>query len=120
MIRNLLLVALGGALGSLIRYLLTYFTTLIGASNEWTILLINIIGSFLIGILIVLASGELYLFAAVGFCGGFTTFSTFSLQALQLFQSGQRFAAMLYVSGSVILSILFVFVGMYFAENVLK
>ena len=120
MLKNILLIALGGALGSLVRYLMSYFASLIGASNELSILLVNIIGSFLIGLLIVFAGSKFYLFAAIGFCGGFTTFSTFSLQTLQLFQSGQRIMAVFYVLVSVVMSILFVFLGMYLGQKMLK
>ena len=92
-----LLVALGGAAGSVLRYwlglLVARFT---GPGFPWGTLLINIVGSFIIGWL---ANGArpdavtLRLLLMVGFCGGFTTFSSFSLQTLELLQQGAWLAA---------------------------
>lgn len=120
MLKNILLLGLGGALGSVSRYLLTYMSELWAISGEWAILFANVLGSFLIGVLIVVSGGGTYLFAAVGFCGGFTTFSTFSAQALQLFQSGQRVIGFCYVLGSVALSLTAVSFGMYCGEKLFK
>lgn len=64
--------------------------------------------------LIAVSGGGTYLFAAVGFCGSFTTFSTFSAQALQLFQSGQRVMGLCYVLGSVALFLIAVAFGVYY------
>lgn len=109
-----LFVALGGAIGSVVRYLLGRLPVKTGDFPVIT-LGINVIGAFCIG-LIVAAVGKhsgwdprLVLFLKVGFCGGFTTFSTFSLETVQLLQNGKTAQAVLYVAASVILGIAAVF-----------
>lgn len=119
-LRELLLVALGGALGSVTRYSLSLLATLVGVSSLWATMAANGLGSLLIGVSIALLKGDGYLLAAVGFCGGFTTFSTFSLQAVQLFQGGQKGLALLYIVGSLALSIGCVVVGLYAANRYLR
>lgn len=105
-----LFVALGGAIGSVSRYLLGRLPVKTGDFPVIT-LGINVIGAFCIG-LIVTAVGKhsgwdprLVLFLKVGFCGGFTTFSTFSLETVQLLQNGKTAQAVLYVAASVVLGI---------------
>ena len=120
MIKSLLLVGAGGALGSIARYLLTLLLAYFAICGEWAILLVNVVGSFLIGLSIPLLSNGSYLFAVVGFCGGFTTFSTFSSQALSLFQSGARLQATAYILASVVVSILSVLLGIYLAGKFFK
>lgn len=109
-----LFVALGGAVGSVSRYLLGKLPVRTAGFPVIT-LGINVIGAFLIG-LIVAAVGKhsgwdprLVLFLKVGFCGGFTTFSTFSLETVQLFQSGRTGLGLLYAAASVVLGIAAVF-----------
>ena len=120
MLRSLLLVGAGGALGSIARYVVSMLFAYFAISAHWATMLVNIIGSFLIGLLIPLLSNGAKLFAVVGFCGGFTTFSTFSSQALQLFQTGERLTAMAYVTASVVVSIVMVLLGMYVAGRFIK
>lgn len=112
-----LLVALGGALGSLLRYGLgAWVQALTGPSFPYSTLLINALGSFLIGVVIRLSlegalSGEGRLFLAVGVLGGFTTFSTFSYETLALIQDGEVWRAFLYVFFSVFLGLFLVLLG---------
>lgn len=120
MIRSLLLVGAGGAIGSIARYAVSMLFAHYAICSHWATTLVNIIGSFLIGLLIPLLSNGAHLFAVVGFCGGFTTFSTFSSQALQLFQQGERLSAMVYVTASVVVSIVMVLLGMYVAGRFIK
>ena len=116
MIKSLLLVGAGGALGSVARYAVSMLFT----HSHWATLVVNVIGSFLIGFAIPLLSNGAYLFAVVGFCGGFTTFSTFSSQALQLFQAGERLTAAAYVVASLVVSVLMVLLGMFLAGKFVK
>ena len=120
MIKNILIVGTGGALGSIARYLITCLFTHLAICSELATLSVNIIGSFIIGLLIPASSNTLYLLAAIGFCGGFTTFSTFSAQALQMLQNGQRLSSIIYILASVIVSMAFVFLGFYLSEKYIK
>ena len=120
MIKNILLVGAGGALGSIMRYLISTLFAHFAICSEWAIFSVNVIGSFLIGMLMPLLGNTSSLFLIAGFCGGFTTFSTFSSQALHLFQSGQRITAFIYILASVVISVISVFLGLYFAEKFLK
>ena len=120
MIKSLLLVGAGGALGSVARYAVSMLFTHFAICSHWATLVVNVIGSFLIGFAIPLLSNSACLFAVVGFCGGFTTFSTFSSQALQLFQAGERLTAAAYVAASLVVSVLMVLLGMYLAGKFVK
>ncbi|SDF44248.1 camphor resistance protein CrcB [Thermus arciformis] len=110
-------VALGGALGSVLRYGLgAWVQGLAGPGFPWSTLVVNALGSFLIGVVLRLSlegalSGEARLFLAVGVLGGFTTFSTFSYETLALLQEGQVAKALLYAGGSLVLGLLLVFWG---------
>ena len=120
MIRSLLLVGAGGALGSVARYAVSMLFAHYAICSHWATMLVNVVGSFLIGLSIPLFSNGGYLFAVVGFCGGFTTFSTFSSQAVQLFQQGERLTAAAYVAASVVVSVLMVLLGMFVAGKFVK
>ncbi len=120
---TLLAIALGGAAGSLARYGLTMvFERLLGADFPFGIFIVNILGSLLIGVCFVLLFERSLLgdvwrsLLLVGFLGAFTTFSTFSLQALGLIQDGRLVAASVYVGGSVVLSILATYLGILAAR----
>lgn len=113
MLRNILLVGAGGALGCVARYLLTLLFARFALWGEAAVLAANVAGSLLIGVVASAACGGVSLFAAVGFCGGFTTFSTFAAQTLALLQAGRLFAAVAYASVSVVASVAAVFVGFY-------
>ena len=120
-------IAVGGALGSMARYWFTGVATrLFGETFPWGTLLINIFGSFVIGFFVALTNQETgrYLvdpnmraFVTVGLCGGFTTFSAFSLQTLVLMQEGEWLHAGGYVLGSVALCLLFVWLGYVLATQ---
>ncbi|MBQ7472119.1 MAG: fluoride efflux transporter CrcB [Prevotella sp.] len=117
MIRNLLLVALGGALGSVLRYLLSG----INASFPWGTFAVNILGSLLIGLLVGMVSKgvlspETKLLMVTGFCGGFTTFSTFASESLGMMKAGDVLLTALYVGTSVVIGILAVWGGMLLSE----
>lgn len=105
-------VAIGGALGSLARFWLGNAVVLLaGTEFPWGTLLINVLGSFVISFFTVLTGSsqrfplpyEARAFVTVGICGGFTTFSSFSLQTIELVRTGQAGRAGLYVAASVFL-----------------
>lgn len=112
-----LLVALGGAVGSLLRYLAIQQVVMRLHPQPFPAgtMLVNVVGSFAIGVLmarfIQSDSESARLFLVTGILGGFTTFSAFSWDALQLLQRGAYGPAALYVGGSVMLSLLAVAVG---------
>lgn len=108
---NVLLVALGGAVGSVCRYLVGVWTLRwFGPSFPWGTLAVNVIGCFAIGLLTEMiarrfdASAELRLLVVTGLIGGFTTFSAFSLDAISLYERGATAAAASYVLASVVVS----------------
>ncbi|MBB6179501.1 fluoride efflux transporter CrcB [Pseudorhizobium flavum] len=116
---HLLLVAAGGATGSVMRYLVGQWSIrLLGPSFPWGTLIVNVLGSFAIGLLAELiarkldASLEMRLLLVTGFLGGFTTFSAFSLDALVLFERGATGAAVAYILGSVGISLAAVMGGL--------
>jgi CrcB protein len=121
MIQTYAWVALGGALGTIARFwMANAVAVLTGPDFPWGTLGINIIGSFVIGYAMVLtgpggrfemALPEVRSFVMVGLCGGFTTFSSFSLQTLLLMQSGQMLRAAAYILGSVALCLAFTWLG---------
>lgn len=109
---NFIYVALGGAIGSVTRYSTSLIFQSFGLEKSWlATLTVNAIGSFLIALLI--GIGERFIgdttyfrpLLVIGFCGGFTTFSTFTLEAYQLYSSGAIGLALLYVALSLGLSI---------------
>ncbi|MDQ0421064.1 fluoride efflux transporter CrcB [Rhizobium sp. CRIBSB] len=116
---HILLVAVGGATGSVARYLTGIaMTRLLGPAFPWGTITVNIVGSFAIGLLAELvarklsAPVELRLLLVVGFLGGFTTFSSFSLDTLSLFEKGEGLMAFVYVGASVLLSLAAAFGGL--------
>jgi len=114
MFKSLILIFIGGGLGSVLRALSgRLFASL---TFPWGTLTVNVLGSFLIGLLYALFSrqilGEEYrLLLAVGLCGGFTTFSTFSNESLHLLRAGQWIPFILYAAGSVVMGLLAVWAG---------
>ncbi len=116
---HILLVAIGGAIGSVARYLTGIaMTRLLGPAFPWGTITVNIVGSFAIGLLTELvarkfaAPMEMRLLLVVGFLGGFTTFSSFSLDTMALAERGAILAAFGYVAASVTLSLAAAFGGL--------
>ncbi len=118
MIFEFLAVALGGALGSVMRHGLSVMAIRCGLCAEWSTLSANVLGSFLIGLVMSCADGRLYLLLAVGLCGGFTTFSTFSAQTLRFLERGLISYALLYIASSLILSVAGVALGLFLGSKV--
>jgi CrcB protein len=106
-------VAAGGAIGSVTRYLVGIASgRILGAAFPWGTLIINVTGSFLIGAFVGLFATRwdlpqaMRIFLTVGICGGYTTFSTFSLDAWYLIERGETLASLGYMLASVVLSVL--------------
>ena len=116
----------GGALGSVARYLAVSGTSrLFGNALPYGTFAVNVLGSFAIGVLVgVLArtlpehQQEIRLFLAVGFLGGFTTFSAFSLDVITLIEEGQLVPAAIYIFASVLVSLLALMAGIYLMRAV--
>ena len=112
MIGGLISVVVGSALGGVSRYFLSGVVARgIGETFPWGTLVVNVTGAFLIGLfgglatdnMSLLGSPDLWWFAVTGFCGGYTTVSSFSLQTLALARDGERSRAVAYVGLSVVL-----------------
>ena len=124
MMVELLAIGLGGAVGALCRYGVTLWaSSLVCINFPYSTLIINVLGSFAVGLVFILLV-ERNLLAPiwrsvlmVGFLGAFTTFSTFSLQALGLMEEGRYMGALGYIASSVITCILATALGMYLARQ---
>lgn len=114
MSQTLSLIALGGAVGAVLRYLMV---AAIGAPLGTAA--VNVIGSLAIGMLVVLLAqrGAWHPFLITGVLGGFTTFSAFSLDTLKLIEAGEALQATAYVAGSVLLSLAAVALGAALARG---
>lgn len=122
--KQLLLVGFGGFFGSIARYWMSKLNlTWDFHSIPMGTLAVNIIGSFLIGFMLGifmnsnLLHTNLKLFLVVGFCGGFTTFSSFTNENFLLLQNGQYLTALIYIGGSIMIGILAVFAGFLIANQ---
>jgi len=119
MIKDFLLVLLGGGIGSLFRYLVSVFVNHKTSSPfPYKTLLVNVIGCFLIGYLSMRIQNNhhlssLKLFFVTGFLGGFTTFSTFSYETILLYQNGHTRTAFLNIALSTVAGLIAVLFGMY-------
>jgi CrcB protein len=118
MIKNFLIVGLGGASGSMLRYAVQkIFQVQTAAAFPTGTLLVNIAGCFLIGILWSLASrsltwnDEMKLLLMTGFCGGFTTFSAFTLEGIGLLKENRTVLFVIYLTASVLGGLLATFIG---------
>jgi CrcB protein len=121
--KSFLLVFLGGGLGSALRYLVA------SAMNQYSKVLpfgtftVNILGCLLIGMILGYAQKEntltsnQILLLATGFCGGFTTFSAFANENLELIKNGEIFNFSFYTIGSVLIGILAVYIGFYLTNR---
>ncbi len=117
-VKILLIIGSGGFIGTVARYLVSRWALeASGSSFPFGTLLVNLLGSLLIGLLYGLSergsllSAEWRLFLTVGFCGGFTTFSTFANENLLLLRDNELFYFALYAGLSLFLSLVAVYVG---------
>lgn len=123
MLKNLFLVAIGGASGSVLRYIVHYIVSKKSISNfPYQTFIVNIIGCLFIGILVgYLAKNSsqnetLKLLLITGFCGGFTTFSAFGLENINMIQNQNYQLAFIYTSLSLILGVLAVSLGIFISK----
>ncbi|MCT4556553.1 MAG: fluoride efflux transporter CrcB [Pelagimonas sp.] len=122
MFANLIQVALGGAIGASARYLTGMAALrLLGPGFPWGTLIVNVLGSFLMGVLVVgllhLSGNRFAPLLMTGLLGGFTTFSAFSLDAITLYERGDVTLAGAYVLASVLLSLAALFAGLTLARS---
>src|ERR1700687_3580681 len=121
----LLAVALGGALGSLLRYFVAgSVQSAAWPGFPWGIFVVNVSGGLAMGIITELAALKLNMtpevraFLTVGVLGGYTTFSTFSLDSVLLIERGSYVSAAIYIAGSALFSILALFAGLWLVRSI--
>jgi CrcB protein len=119
--------ALGGAIGASLRYGVNVTAPkLLGHGFPWATMIVNIAGSLVMGVLIGLmaqawnASYEMRVFLTTGVLGGFTTFSAFSIDFAAMYERKDYGLAFAYAGGSVLLSLLAVFAGLWLARTLLQ
>lgn len=121
MIKEILLVGVGGFAGSVLRYVVS--TVMIGSPASylmpWGTLTVNASGSLLIGVFLAVAGqGSLYFLLIAGFCGGYTTFSAFSAELLYMVKAGNNVQAIIYIAASVLICLIAVWVGMTLGQRI--
>lgn len=115
---NFLMVGLGGAAGSMLRYGMTLLCSALNLSGNVATFGVNILGSFLIGLFSgCCREGSLLLLLTVGLCGGFTTFSTFSFQNVRMLQEGRIGAASIYIVVTVIVCVAMAWLGYRLSQS---
>ncbi len=128
MFSDLFFIFLGGGIGSVLRYLITILGEktmyeLFEQPNPVGTFVVNVVGSFAIGLLYgyfqenINVNESLKLFLLVGFLGGFTTFSSFSLDTFKLIQSGETMIAIIYIVASIVLALGFTYFGIKMTSN---
>ena len=119
------LVALGGGVGSVLRYGVGRLSVhYLGPTSVWGTFLVNVTGSFALGFFIALAlervaiPAQVRALIAVGFLGGYTTFSTLSLESIQLLESGETLRAVGSLLGNLVLGLLAAYLGLLLGRAV--
>ena len=126
MLSQYLWITVGSALGGAARYFCSGVAArMIGETFPWGTLIVNVVGSFIIGFVATLTGPDGRMFVSsvlrqavmTGFCGGFTTFSSFSVQTLNLIQDGEWLHAGANITGSVVLCLAAVWAGHIMAAS---
>ena len=117
--KNIFFIFLGGGFGSILRYAISKLFMADKSSFPWSTLIANFIGCFIIGIVLGWfinnnkQYSDLYVFLSIGFCGGLTTFSTFSVEGLTYLKNGDLLVFITYLLFSIVGSILLAALGYY-------
>lgn len=123
MLKNILLIGSGGAIGSICRYIISVYIQKIFAHNfPLGTFAVNILGCFIVGLIFGLIEGHpqqhhLRLLFVIGFCGGFTTFSSFAYENIHLVQSGHNLSMLLYTLGSIVVGFIAVWAGLMISSK---
>ena len=123
MLKEIIAVFIGGGIGSILRFLLNKIEIVSENDYPYSTFISNVVGCFILGLVLgyFIKNGSnnstLFVFLTVGLCGGFTTFSTFSNENLQLIQNGHILSFLIYTLLSLILGIMFVYFGTIFYKN---
>lgn len=119
MLNNIILIFIGGGLGSVLRFIVSSnIAEKVSSGIPWGTFAVNVIGSFLLGSIIglahkmELASSQYLVLFTIGFCGGFTTFSTFAYENILAVKSGQFLVAILYTAISIVVGLIAAFAGL--------
>jgi fluoride exporter len=120
MLKTIIYIAIGGAIGSVLRYLMSVFVNKYWSNNfPLATFLTNILGCFLIGLILGfleknnLTDSNVKWILVTGFCGGFTTFSAFGYENVTLFQNQNSMIAFIYIATSVFIGIMAVWFGLF-------
>ena len=123
MLKEIIAVFIGGGIGSILRFLLNKIEIVSENNYPYSTFISNVVGCFILGLVLgyFIKNGSnnstLFVFLTVGLCGGFTTFSTFSNENLQLIQNGHILSFLIYTLLSLTLGVMFVYFGTIFYKN---
>lgn len=119
-IKDILMVGLGGFVGSALRYAISFLMAplVVATSFPWATLSVNLLGSLAIGVVLAMGtSGSFYFFCVAGLCGGFTTFSTLSLELFEMIRAGETTMAVIYLLLSICIGVVAVWAGFMIGDK---
>tara|TARA_B100001540_G_C15452205_1_gene481619 strand:- start:163 stop:537 length:375 start_codon:yes stop_codon:yes gene_type:complete len=119
MLKEIIAVFIGGGIGSVLRFMVNKIEFISENNIPYPTLISNILGCFILGLVLGYflknenPNSILFVFLTVGICGGFTTFSSFSYENLELLENGQIFTFLTYMFGSLVVGMISVYIGTY-------